>query len=350
MGLKVIAFTRYERRGASSRVRFLQYIPHLEQRGAQIDVRPLFPDSYLTQLYATGTRPNATVVAAMIRRLGAALALGDADVIWLQREILPYLPFFAENLLLSGKPLVIDFDDAHHLYYRKSSALFANKTDRLMRRATIVTVGNQTLFDYARSAGATNVQLLPSAVDVPQFKKTAFTSEFTVGWIGTPVTAAEALPLVEEPLARFLTETSTKCILVGARPGQFPNLNAEYVPWGEGTEADVLARVSVGLCPLADTAWNRGKSGYKIIQYMAAGRATLTSPVGIAAGLVEQGTTGFHCVTPDDWYTKLIQLHGDRALCASLGAHAQQIAARKYDTAVVAAQLYDLFAAAKSST
>lgn len=350
MGLKIIAFTRYGRMGASSRVRFLQYVPHLEQCGAQIRAYPLFPNAYLAQLYGSGTRSFLTITAAMIRRVARALAATDADLIWLQREILPFLPFAAEDLLLSGKPLVVDFDDAHHLYYRNARSSFArriygDKIDRLMRRATVVTVGNQTLFDYAAAAGAKDVRFVPSAVDVERFKDQASAADFTVGWIGTPVTAREALPLIAEPLARFLNETGTRCVLVGAAPNQFPGLKAEYVAWSEATEADVLSRMSVGLCPLADTPWNRGKSGYKIIQYMAAGRATLTSPVGIAASLVESGATGFHCASPDDWYSHLVRLYREPALCAALGARAHEIAAQKYDTAVVAATLYDLFAA-----
>ena len=349
MGLKIAAFTRYERMGASSRVRFLQYVPHLQQRGAEVNVYPLFPDTYLKQLYGSGGRSPVTVAAAMMRRFGRAFSF-DADVIWLQREMLPFLPFAAENALFTGKPLVIDFDDAHHLYYRNARSalvrgIYGDKIDQLMRRAAVVTVGNQTLFDYAQGAGAKDVRFLPSAVDVQRFKDRARATEFTIGWIGTPVTAQEAIPLVEAPLARFLNETGAKCILVGARPNQFPNLKAEYIPWSEATESDVLSRLSVGLCPLADTPWNRGKSGYKIIQYMAAGRATLTSPVGIAARLVENGTAGLHCVTSDDWYNNLMRLYRDPAECTALGARAQEIAAQKYDTAVVAAQLYDLFSA-----
>lgn len=349
MGLKIAAFTRYERMGASSRVRFLQYIPHLQQCGADVSVYPLFPNAYLAKLYGSGARSPIAVVTSMMRRLGQALT-HDADIIWLQREVLPFLPFAAENVLLSGKPLVIDFDDAHHLYYRNARSaavrrLYGGKIDQLMRHAAVVTVGNPTLLDYARTAGAKDVRFLPSAVDVQSFKKHAPATDFTVGWIGTPVTAQEALLLVEAPLARFLNETGARCILVGARPNQFPSLKADYVPWSEATESGALSQMSVGLCPLADTPWNRGKSGYKIIQYMAAGRATLASPVGIAAQLVENGATGFHCVTSDDWYDNLMRLYREHALCATLGARAQEIAARKYDTAVVAAQIYDLFAA-----
>ncbi len=351
MGLNILAFTRYERMGASSRVRFLQYIPHLESKGARITVHSLFSEDYLVRLYESGTRSVSGVMSAMTRRLGQALTANNADVIWLQREVLPFLPFVAENLLLAGKPLVIDFDDAHHLYYRNSGShvvrrMFGDKIDRLMRRASVVTVGNQTLFDYAQAAGARDVRLIPSAVDVQRFLDRPLPKVFTVGWIGTPVTAEEAFPPVLASLTRFLAETGAKCILVGARPNQFPGLNAEYVPWSEAVEADALGRMSAGLCPLADTSWNRGKSGYKIIQYMAAGRATLTSPVGIAASIVTPGATGFPCVSPEDWYGNLMQLYRNPTLCASLGARAQETALREYDTAVAAAKLYDLLSAA----
>ncbi|MBT6961356.1 MAG: glycosyltransferase family 1 protein, partial [Rhodospirillaceae bacterium] len=116
MTASVLALTRYDRMGASSRVRFLQYVPHLERMGLKVSVQPLLPREYLTQLYSNGTRSPVTVTASLINRLWRVLSQRDADIIWLQREILPFLPFSLEKLLLAGKPVVVDFDDAHHLY------------------------------------------------------------------------------------------------------------------------------------------------------------------------------------------------------------------------------------------
>jgi glycosyltransferase involved in cell wall biosynthesis len=350
MALRVLALTRYERTGASSRVRFLQYVPHLEKMGMHVSVQSLFPQSYLTRLYANKMRSPVTVAIAMLRRLGGMLSGGAYDVVWLQREVLPFLPFGIEKILLGNSKLVIDFDDAHHLYYKNSSlplvrSLFGDKTDHLMRHAAAVTVGNQTLAAYARTVGARNVQLIPSAVDVRRFKGNAQPDRFTVGWIGTPVTAGEALPMVRAPLSQFLADTGSHCVLVGARADQTPDLKAERRSWSEEGEAEFFSQISVGICPLEDTPWNRGKSGYKIIQYMAAGRPALVSPVGIAAEIVVPGSTGIHCAGPQDWYASLLRLHQNAEERHVMGTRAQQIAEGEYDTRVVAARLYRIIAA-----
>ncbi len=345
---RVLALTRYVRKGASSRVRFLQYVPHLEKLGDRIAVQSLLPEAYLDRLYFGGDRQVDVVAKACADRLAAVLRHRDVDVIWLQREIIPFAPFFIEKLLMSGRKLVIDFDDAHHLYYKSLKAgwaqtLFGDKIERLMRLADAVTVGNRTLSDYARAVGARNVHLIPSAVDTTHFSTAPAPDPFTVGWIGTPMTAEDAMPLVQAPLTRFLTETGARCVLVGVRPDQFPDIPAERIPWSEDSADALLTRMSVGLCPLADTEWNRGKSGYKIIQYMAAGRPSLVSPVGIAAELIADGLTGFHCRTPHDWYQGLMKLSRDVELRASCGHRAQDIAATTYDTAIAAEQIHAIF-------
>jgi glycosyltransferase involved in cell wall biosynthesis len=349
VSLSVLALTRYDRKGASSRVRFLQYLPHLARHGVQVTVQPLLTDAYLERLYRDGTRSPAAVAAACLRRLFALIPASHVDIVWLQREVLPFAPLSWEKRLLAGRKLVVDFDDAHHLYYKSrggawAQALYGDKIEGLMRHADAVTVGNRTLADVAQAAGARAVHVIPSAVDVSRFAATAPAEPFTVGWIGTPMTAAESLPLLQAPLARFLRETGARCLLVGVRPDQFPNLPAERLPWSEDAEGAQLARIAVGLCPLADTAWNRGKSGYKIIQYMAAARPSLVSPVGIAADLVDDGQTGFHCRTEDDWYRALMRLYRERDMRLAMGARARTLATTRYDTAVAAAEIARIFA------
>jgi glycosyltransferase involved in cell wall biosynthesis len=354
MALSVLALTRYDRQGASSRVRFLQYVPHLERLGVNVQVQSLLPQLYLDRLYRTGTRAPGLVVAACLRRLAHLIDHHDAPIVWLQREVLPFAPFLLEKLLLAGRKVVIDFDDAHHLYYKKLSAgwaraLYGDKIEQLMRHATAVTVGNRSLFDYAQTAGARQVHLIPSAVDVTRFPKVALAPSagepFTIGWIGTPMTAAEAIPMVRKPLARFLTDTGAQCLLVGVPPDQFPDIPARCVPWSEAAEEGYLSQMSVGLCPLQDTPWNRGKSGYKIIQYMAAGKPALVSPVGIAADITVEGATGLHCRTEDDWYRALMRLYQDESLRLTYGARAQAIAIASYDTAKAAADIARIFEA-----
>ncbi|MCB2106680.1 MAG: glycosyltransferase [Rhodobacteraceae bacterium] len=357
MTLSVLALTRYERNGASSRVRFLQYVPHLEKLGAKVSVHALLPRDYLTRLYADGSRSPVTVAAAWANRLWTLIAQRDVDLIWLQREMLPFAPFLAEDILLAGRKLVIDFDDAHHLYYkdRRSKfvqAFWGDKIERLIRRADAVTVGNPGLAEIAQAAGARNVHMIPSAVDVAAYQvaDAGPPERFTVGWIGTPMTADESLPMILDPLGKFLNETDAECVLVGPRENQFPGLKARTLPWREGEEARVLAKMSAGICPLPDTPWHRGKSGYKIIQYMAAGLPALVSPVGIAAELTVPGETGFHCRTSQEWFDALMVLYRDSKRRAAFGRRAHELALQNYDTAAAAGRIFGIMRSCAGGT
>lgn len=325
-------------------MRFLQYIPHLERRGVSVAVQPLLSNESLARLYQDGQRSKGGLLAALGRR-AAALLGAKADVIWLQQEIFPYLPAMIEAGLLRGRPCVIDFDDAYHLYYQNHTsalarALFGGKIAYLMRAARTVVVGSEMMAAYARDAGAGDVRLVHSAVDTGRFPATVPPSAFTVGWIGTPMTAQQSLHVLREPLKRFLAETGAACMLMGADARQYPDIPAARLPWSEAGEQAFLASLSVGLCPLEDSPWTRGKSGYKIIQYMSAGRAALASPVGIAAGLVEPGVTGFHCQTEDEWYAALMVLYRDPGLRARLGQAARARAVERYDVLAAADAVY----------
>ena len=348
MSATILALTRYGRLGGSSRVRVLQYGPALEKAGFAVRVQPLFHDDDLRRLYKDGRRSPARMLAALVNRIAAILKAQKSDIVWLQQELFPFLPYGMEAVLLAGKKLVIDFDDAHHLYYKNLPAplrlIYGAKIERLMRRADVVVAGSPFMVDAARAAGAKNVQLVYSAVDSAAFPAiVSLPPRFTVGCIGTPMTARQSLHQLREPLARFLGETKTEAVFIGMDEGQFPEFPGKRVAWSEESEQEYLPRLSVGLCPLDDTPWTRGKSGYKIIQYMAAGRPALTSPVGIAADIVEDGVTGFHCRTPDDWYRRLHQLHGDPTLLNTLGVTSRTRAETRYDTAVAAAHLASLF-------
>ncbi len=349
MPKKILALTRYDRLGASSRVRVLQYLPHLARHGWHVDVHPLFNEEDLLRLYKEGRRSPARLIAAFTQRIAAVMKDGDSGIVWLQQELFPFLPFAAEAFLLKGRRLVVDFDDAHHLYYKDLRSavgrrLYADKIDSIMRRANAVTVGSPMMAHYAQTAGARRVHLVHSAVDTTAFPVTPPpASPFTVGWIGTPMTAAQSLYLIKDPLAQFLKETGAHATFIGMEQSQFPDLPGARVPWSEAAERDLLPGLSVGLCPLDDSPWTRGKSGYKIIQYMAAARPALASPVGIAADIVEDGVTGFHCSTPDDWYRRLHQLHADRGLLQMQGAHSRTAAETRYDTAIAAAALDEIF-------
>ncbi len=349
MAPRIIALTRYDSMGASSRVRFLQYIPELERLGFKVDTFPLLSSDYLKRFYAAGNRSPVSVAASALNRIKDVLTNRDTAIVWLQRELLPYIPFEIENLLLTGKKLVVDLDDAHHLYYKSAafplSLFLSSKIERIVRRADAVVVGNDNLAEMARKNGAGRVHFVPSAVNTNRIRpiQEQDRKPFTVGWIGTPVTARQSLPLIREPLKRFLQAFDAKCTLVGVGDSDFADIPATRVPWSESAEEQHLPRLTVGLCPLEDTDWNRGKSGYKIIQYMAAGTPTLASPVGFAAQIVENGKTGFHCSGAETWHSGMATLFNDTKTLSEMSQRARSEAVSKYDTKVAASSLCSVF-------
>src|SRR5437868_3915695 len=186
---EVLLLTRYERLGASSRVRFLQYLPALEREGFTFDVRPLLDNVYVRSLYGGPKVGFGRLLMAYARRLGAMRRRMRYDVVWLEKEALPWLPAFLEIARLQGLPYVVDYDDAwfHRYESHWSSPLLGHKIDAVMRVAHTVVAGNDFLARRARQAGARQVEIMPSAIDLDRYRNLAVRppgGAMNVGWIG----------------------------------------------------------------------------------------------------------------------------------------------------------------------
>ena len=351
--MNVLLLSRYGRQGASTRLRALQYLPHLAACGIDVHWAPLLDDAYLETLYGAGERPWPRVARAYLARLGQLLAMRRFDLLWIEKELFPMLPASAERLLAAaGVPYVVDYDDAlFHNYDQHPRALvrrlLGRKIDRVMAGARLVITGNDYLADRARQAGARRVALLPTVVDLARYPAEAVAdkpsgpSPFTIGWIGSPQTAAY-LAAVAPALGELLAQPDTRLVLVGAGRGAPRNLPAEIRPWTEASEVADIASFDVGIMPLPDAPWERGKCGYKLIQYMACAKPVVASPVGVNRQLVEPGVNGYLATTPADWTRALNQLREDAALRARLGAAGRTRVAADYDLQVTAPQLANL--------
>jgi len=250
------------------------------------------------------------------------------DVVWIEYELMPFLPALLEHLFLrGGPPRVVEYDDAvFHRYDRHRSALVRTllgaKIDRLMRGAAVVVAGNAYLADRARAAGARDVAIIPSVVDLDRYPVVppAAGGPPVIGWIGSPSTAV-ALDVIAPALARVCAGGRARVVLVGVTPGlrawPFP---CEERPWVDGREAADIAGFDIGVMPLADEPWSRGKCGFKLVQYLACGRPAVASPVGVNPDIVIDGETGLLASTGDEWVAALDRLIGDGALRARLGA------------------------------
>ena len=306
--MRVLALTKYGPLAASTRQRFLQYAPALSAAGVTLDVAPLFGDDHIRRIVA-GTRASPLAVArAYWRRVAALLRARRFDVLWLHCESFPYLPGWIERLVfLRGRPVVFDFDDAiFHGYDAHRSAavrrVLGRKLEPILRGAAACICGNAYLAQYA-SGWCARTMIVPTVVDTDVWVPGASADHdgVTIGWIGSPTTFAHLAPVL--PLLRELAErpdVRVRIVGAGAAAAGHALGAIECVEWREASEIAQVQRFDIGIMPLPDTPFERGKSGYKLVQYMACGVAAVASPVGVNSEIVEDGQTGLLATSTDE--------------------------------------------------
>lgn len=324
--LRVLMLPRYGVVGASSRLRLLQYLPYLRAFGFEVECSPLLDGDYVTNLYSKRTSVTG-VVGSYLRRLRVLLSAKRFDVIWVEKEVWPWLSASAEFASISRSArVVVDYDDAvFHRYdqhqVRVVRWIFGRKIDKVMRHADLVTVGNQYLAERAAAAGAKWVELVPTVIDLDRYPPTpprVVGDEVVIGWIGSPATA-DYLHILTPALEAIRERHSVRCIAIGARPDQLQGTPFEAVPWTEADEVRLLHEFDLGVMPLEDGPWERGKCGYKLIQYMACDLPVIASPVGVNSDIVEPGVTGYLASTTEQWIHSLNSLISKPDLRLELG-------------------------------
>ena len=346
--MRVLALTKYDARGASSRVRLLQYLPYFERNGIDVSVRPLLPNEYLRRRYSGEKVDAAALLRYYGRRIRDAMQASNYDLVWVEYEILPWLPASFERLLLRRCAYIVDYDDAiFHNYDQHASrivrTILGKKIDVVMRNAAAVVAGNRYLGERAASSGARNIEIIPSVVDLARFTHPDCVPEgpFTVGWIGSPG-SERLLDHIAPVLAELIARRRVKVVLVGASPRALNDVPHESWPWHVDTEGAAIQRFNVGIMPLAGSPWDKGKCGYKLIQYMAAAKPVIASPVGVNTEIVDHGKTGFLASSPDEWSAAIETLCSDPALCLQLGKAGRRRAAERYNVVVTAPRLIAL--------
>jgi glycosyltransferase involved in cell wall biosynthesis len=353
--MKILLLTRYDRLGASSRLRAYQYLPYIRSEGIKITEAPLFGARYVRRLYAGKRRGHGYICLAYLNRLISLLNGFRFDLLWIEKELLPLLPAWGEVFLsVCGIPYIVDYDDAtFHQYDLHPNKLMrrvlGEKIDAVMRRAALVIVGNDYLAQRAWQAGVRRVECLPTVVDLERYeiatKPKDQTRSFQIGWIGSPVTA-HYLELVSEALRQICRESNTRVIIVGAEGVRLDGVAPEVRPWTEEAEVGDIQSFDVGIMPLADGPWEQGKCGYKIIQYMACGKPAVASPVGINKQIIEDGMNGFLATTTSQWICALRALRDDQDLRQRLGRRARMTVEKEYSLQVTAPRLVSLLRSA----
>lgn len=314
----------------STRFRWSQYVPDLEQSGFTVSE---FGSSCGAYAPARKVCRPAWLVASMAESLVRTLRSNKHDLRFLQRNLTATLLTW-EGML--RKPFVFDVDDAIFLGSRGSSA------NRIAKSATLIICGNSFLANHFSRYGP--VAVLPTAVDADRFCTGGAPppSRPVIGWSGLS-SGFKYLFAIERPLQRLLQihPDAILKIMSDSEP-KFRLLPANriiYEPWSPAREALVLREFTVGIMPLQDDLWARGKCSFKMLTYMAASLPVVVSPVGMNAEVLEQGPCGFAAKNADEWVDAISCLLQDAALAARMGLAGRRIIDTRYARNVIAPQL-----------
>lgn len=343
-GKSILLLPRYTRSGPSSRLRMLQFVPLLEQAGARVETAPLFGEEYLRAYFSGSGKKPGLVVAAYLRRLARIARGGRYDLIWIEKELFPFLPGLFERLVRRlGTRWVVDYDDAIFHNY-DGRRLLADKLRPLIGRSAAITAGNEYLEEYARSRGAQRVVRIPTVVDPSRYpvRATQPGAPVRIGWIGTPANAAYLRP-VAEALSAIGRTRAIELVTIGAPPIEGLSVPQVSHLWSEGSEAELLSTIDIGVMPLPDAPWERGKCGYKLIQYMAAGKPVIASPVGVNVEIVTP-EVGFLATSPEEWRVRLLSLIDQPVARRQMGSAGRRRVETEFSSEVVGRRLVALFA------
>jgi glycosyltransferase involved in cell wall biosynthesis len=327
--LRVLALASYPIEAASSRFRIAQFIRPLAERGIDVAFSPFLDASLFAALYEPRKLLRRMPRAGLRALTRLRDAFRPADVVFVQREAMLFGPPVVEWLATRRRPMILDLDDATWIAYRSpvygrlaTLLKWPGKTDRLIRRARVVTCGNPNIAEYVRARGAEAV-VLPTVVDTAVFRPrtTPPPAVPVVGWIGTHGTS----PFLQRLLPLFdRLEMPFELVVIGS------GLPIDARPWQMDREADDFRSLDVGVYPLPDDAWSAAKSGFKAVQYMASGVPFVMSPVGVCAAMGIPGETHLNAVTDDEWLAALRRLLADTELRMRMGRAGRAFAERHY--------------------
>jgi glycosyltransferase involved in cell wall biosynthesis len=331
--LRALFVAQYPEQAAATRFRFVQYFPFLEQHGVSCRLASLMTPQEFAAFYQPGHRAvKATrLLIGGIRQTLEALGSSRFDVVVVQRGALLLGPPVLEWLMarVNRTPLVFDFDDAIWLedpaypWGRLGTlAKFPSKVGQIVRMARHVIVCNGYTRDYALRFRSTDaVTVIPTVADADQFRpvERPEKSRPVVGWIGTHSTA-HYLEEIAGPLREAASGSSFTLKVVGAgRDIEMQGVSVLNKPWSLADEVADYQSLDVGLYPLRDDAWGRGKTGFKPVLYMSCGVACVASPVGGVTEFMRHGVNGLLAKSPTEWRDAVISLVSSNELRQRLG-------------------------------
>jgi glycosyltransferase involved in cell wall biosynthesis len=312
---RVHYFSKYSALGPSSRYRAYQYQDDFRKVGWDVKIFPLFEEEYFEALrdpifVRQLLRKSTYSISRFADRL-SHLSNGDCDLVVIEQQLFPYLPFALEKQFLPKK-FVLEIDDAIYLNHPK-------KLPKLFQLASGVIAGNEILESVILQYQP-KVDVIPTAIDTDQFKPRLRQphEKIVLGWSGLEYNFKylhDITPLLRELMQRYPAEL---VILSGSAPHNFP-IPYRFEKWDPLREAEQIGSFDIGLMPLRVDDWTKGKCAMKLLQYMALEVPGVATAVGVNSRIIEDGVNGFIALSPDDWKSKLQMLLEDSSLRKAIG-------------------------------
>jgi glycosyltransferase involved in cell wall biosynthesis len=334
------------------RFRIEQWEPFLSERSVSITYAPFESKELHAILYKPRNlqRKVALLTSALNRRRSLLSSIRENDAVYLFREAaLLGPPIFERKIHRSGVPLIFDFDDAIFVRYRSPSngylsyLKFAAKTKSICRMAAHVTVGNAYLASYARQFNS-RVTIIPTTIDTNKYTVESNKPQPelpVVGWTGS-FSTVQHLDTLRGALRRLAQRERFRLRVIGTPTYEIEGVEVESLPWRAESELEDLKGIDIGIMPLPDESWSKGKCGLKALQFMALGLPTVCSPVGVNTTIVQDGKNGFIATTEDEWVEKLSQLLHSPQLRQQLGVAGRATVEERYSAAAQAPRFYQV--------
>ncbi len=336
----------------SQRFRYEQYLSHLKTAGHTYKIHSFWGDAAWKVLYQPGKYLQKTLhlIIGFIKRWIQVLFLSHSyQAIFIHREVAPIGPPVFEWILtkIFRKKVIYDFDDAIWLPNTSSGNRIASrlkfhgKTKNICKWAQKVSCGNKYLCNFAKKYNKT-VVLNPTTIDT-EYHVPIKTDNHkpVIGWTGTHSTL-QYLYQIEPVLKELKNSLDFELLIISDIP---PKLEVEhtFLQWKSETEIEDLNKIDIGLMPLAEDPWSKGKCGFKALQYMAIETPPIVSPVGVNTEIIDHGQNGFICKTEEDWKTALTELCNNTTLIKDMGQKARNKVFEKFSVHSNSSNFLSLF-------
>jgi len=350
--MKVLFILPHYYEAASNRYRVYQYLPYLRENGIEPVVHPFVDSpSFYRILYGKGNIIPKIVhtLRSLGKRLVDTIDFTKYDLVFIQREALPFGPPVLEKLIAQRKPIIFDFDDAIYLPNTSQAnrwlmkLKFPSKTAEIIKRSECVIAGNAYLANFARQYNS-RVTILPTPIDTeryslkPQSKNGA--SSVTIGWVGGHSTE-KYLKMLDKVFLELSKSYPVNFEIVGGYYA-LPGIQVNNRQWKLENEILDLHRFDIGIMPMPDNEWTRGKCGFKAIQYMGVGIPAVASPVGVNSEIIQNGENGFLAGNDEEWIQSLSKLIENPDLRYEIGLAGRKTVELQYSLKVNAPKFVNI--------